>query len=140
MNITEANHVTTALRGLLHLPRYGDSDQVEPATLNASVRDLVARASKALGMRVITESELDDALAAHTQILTPEQASCVVYQALGEASTCWRNLDDAGEFDAPAAIAVGERLCAALGLPGFPGGEAVSLAHGRQRGTADGDR
>lgn len=65
----------------------------------------------------ITEDEVEDFLAGIGKGDAATMLRQKVFEAIGEASTCWSNLDGAGIFDAAAASSIAERLCADLGLP-----------------------
>lgn len=53
----------------------------------------------------------------------------LVFEALGEASTCWSNLAGAGVFDSDRALAIGERLLAQLeGVPVKSEAPPITLA------------
>lgn len=45
-----------------------------------------------------------------------EELRALILQALGEASTCWSNVEQAGVFQSERAIAIAERLTDAIPL------------------------
>ena len=62
----------------------------------------------------IYEDEADYPIERLAIRITEERLKELIFQALGEASTCWQNLSGAGVFDSERAIAIGERLISDL--------------------------